>query len=86
LIGIMPRMKQRQDRIAADIADRFKVPETGGRSTDPTWTERRQLPLTPTTIERLEALTDVLYKRGGVNVAPMQLAALLLENALGLVG
>jgi hypothetical protein len=67
--------------LAADIAARFKVPQTGGRSTDPTWTERRQLPLHPKTLERLEKLAATIRERGGGEVHPMQLAALLLEKA-----
>jgi hypothetical protein len=33
--------------MAAEVTERFRVPETGGRATDPTWNERRQLPLRP---------------------------------------
>lgn len=80
--------------LAADVSARFKIPPNGGRRTDPSWTERRQLPLRPETLERLEALAAKIRKQGG-DVHPMQLAALLLENAtqnlsdedvLGLVG
>lgn len=67
--------------LAADIAERFKVPQTGGRPTDPSWTERRQLPLRPETLERLEKLAATIRERGGGEVHPMQLAALLLEKA-----
>jgi hypothetical protein len=67
--------------LAADIAARFKVPEKGGRPTDPSWTERRQLPLRPETLERLEKLAAKIRERGGGEVHPMQLAALLLEKA-----
>ena len=67
--------------LAADIAERFKVPQTGGRPTDPSWTERRQLPLRPETLERLEKLALKIRERGGGEVHPMQLAALLLEKA-----
>jgi hypothetical protein len=80
--------------LAADVSARFKVPQNGGRRTDPSWTERRQLPLRPETLARLEALAAKIRKEGG-DVHPMQLAALLLENVtqnlsdedvLGLVG
>jgi hypothetical protein len=80
--------------LVADVSARFKVPQNGGRRTDPSWTERRQLPLRPETLARLEALAAKIRKQGG-DVHPMQLAALLLENAtqnlsdddvLGLVG
>jgi len=66
--------------MAADISARFKVPANGGRGTDPSWTERRQLPLRRQTLERLERLSAKIRKNGG-NVHPMQLAALLLERA-----
>jgi len=81
--------------LAADIAARFKTPQTGGRPTDPKWTERRQLPLRRETLQRLEKLSAQIRERGGGEVHPMQLAALLLEKAaenvtdaeaLGLVG
>jgi hypothetical protein len=81
--------------LAADITERFKVPQTGGRPTDPSWTERRQLPLRPETLERLEKLAMTIREHGGGEIHPMQLAALLLEkatasisdeDALGLVG
>src|SRR5258706_5462521 len=81
--------------LAADIAERFKVPQTGGRPTDPSWTERRQLPLRPETLERLEKLAMAIREHGGGDIHPMQLAALLLErvtaniseeDALGLAG
>jgi hypothetical protein len=67
--------------LAADIAARFKTPQNGGRSTDPKWTERRQLPLRRETLQRLEKLSAQIRERGGGEVHPMQLAALLLEKA-----
>jgi hypothetical protein len=38
------------------------------------------VPLAPETLERLEEITSRVRERGGVNVEPMQLAALLLEK------
>jgi hypothetical protein len=64
----------------ADIQNRFRVPASGGRSTDPKWTERRLVPFAPRTLRNLEAITAQVRKRGGVSVEPMQLAALLLER------
>jgi hypothetical protein len=63
-----------------ELQARFRVPAGGGRSTDPRWTERRLVPLAPRTLERLEAITEKVRERSGVNVEPMQLAALLLEK------
>ena len=67
-------------QLLADIEARFRVPASGGRPTDPRWTERRLVPLAPRTLERLEAITAKVRQHEGVNVEPMQLAALLLEK------
>ena len=67
-------------QLLADIDNRFRVPARGGRPTDPRWTERRLLPLTPRTLQRLEAITAKVREQNGVNVEPMQLAALLIEK------
>lgn len=67
-------------QLVADIEARFRVPAGGGRPTDPRWTERRLVPLAPRTLERLEAITAQVREQDGVNVEPMQLAALLLEK------
>jgi len=66
--------------LAAEVSERFRVPGTGGRATDPNWTERRQLPLRPETLERLAQLAAQIHAHGGAEVHPMQLAALLLEK------
>ena len=67
-------------QLLADVEARFRVPAGGGRPTDPRWTERRLVPLTPRTLARLEAITARVREHEGVNVDPMQLAALLLEK------
>src|SRR5438445_6469106 len=67
-------------QLLADVEARFRVPAGGGRPTDPRWTERRLVPLTPRTLARLEAITAKVREHEGVNVDPMQLAALLLEK------
>ncbi len=63
-------------QLAAEVAERFRVPRGGGRATDPRWTERRLIPLAPETLQRLEELADRLH------VAPLQVAALLLERTV----
>ena len=63
----------------ADIEARFRVPSSGGRATDPQWTERRLVALAPATLQRLSKLAAKVRSQG-VNVEPMQLAALLLEK------
>jgi len=67
-------------QLLADIEARFRVPTGGGRPTDPNWTERRLVPLTPRTLKRLEELTTKVRSKSGVSIEPMQLAALLLEK------
>ena len=67
-------------QVLADVEATFRVPAGGGRPTDPRWTERRLVPLAPQTLERLEEITSRVREHGGLNVEPMQLAALLLEK------
>jgi hypothetical protein len=67
-------------QLLADVETKFRVPAGGGRATDPRWTERRLVPLAPKTLARLEDITSKVREHGGVNVEPMQLAALLLEK------
>jgi hypothetical protein len=67
-------------QLLADVDARFRVPAGGGRPTDPGWTERRLVPLAPRTLKRLEEIAVRVRLRGGANLEPMQLAALLLEK------
>ena len=67
-------------QLLADIEARLRVPTGGGRPTDPGWTERRLLPLAPRTLKKLEEITAKVREHGGVNLEPMQLAALLIEK------
>lgn len=60
---------------------RFRVPEGGGRPTDPVWTERRLVPLSRRTLTRLETLAAELRESEHLSIEPLQLAALLLERA-----
>lgn len=66
--------------LAAEIERRFRSPVGGGRATDPNWTKQRLVRLRRTTLERLERLAQHLSERGQ-RLAPMQVAALLLEKA-----
>lgn len=68
-------------QLAAEVQARFYTPSGGGRRTDPSWTERRLIPLTPASLERLQQLSKTLDGQG-VKATPLQVAALLLENAL----
>jgi hypothetical protein len=67
-------------QVATEVATRFRAPATGGRPTDPRWTERRLRPLSPETRKRLEELA-ARFRKQGLKVEPMQLAALLLERS-----
>lgn len=66
-------------QLLADIEARFRVPTGGGRPTDPSWTERRLLPLAPKTLKKLEDMSAKVREHG-MSVEPMQLAALLIEK------
>lgn len=68
-------------QLVADIEARFRVPSRGGRATDPRWTERRLVPLTPRTLTRLEELAAEIREQSRISVEPMQLAGLLLEKS-----
>ena len=63
-------------QLAAEVAARFRVPEGGGRATDPSWSEQRLVRLSPKTLEQLEKLAAQTH------ASPMQVAALLLERAV----
>ena len=63
-------------QLAAEVAERFRVPVGGGRATDPSWSEQRLVRLSPKTLEQLEKIAEQ------VHASPMQVAALLLERAV----
>src|SRR5215218_5207343 len=63
-------------QLAAEVAARFRVSEGGGRPTDPSWNEQRLVRLSTVTLERLEKLAEKAH------ASPMQVAALLLEQAV----
>jgi hypothetical protein len=63
-------------QLAAEVAARFRVPDGGGRATDPSWSEQRLVRLSPKTLEQLEKLAEQSH------ASPMQVAALLLERAV----
>ncbi|MBX3203334.1 MAG: hypothetical protein KF850_26460 [Labilithrix sp.] len=68
-------------QLIAQVEARFRAPSGGGRSTDPEWTERRLVPLAPKSLARLERIAESIHDKGGPVVAPLQVAALLLERA-----
>lgn len=63
-------------QLAAEVAARFRVPEGGGRPTDPSWSDQRLVRLSTTTLEQLDRLAEKAH------ASPMQVAALLLEKAV----
>jgi hypothetical protein len=63
-------------QLAAEVAARFRVPDGGGRATDPSWSEQRLIRLSPQTLEQLGKLAEQAH------ASPMQVAALLLERAV----
>lgn len=52
-----------------------------GRPTIPTWSKRPKIPMAPETEQRLKELATLLSD-GDRRVSPMQVAALLLEQAV----
>lgn len=63
-------------QLAAEVAARFRVPEGGGRASDPSWSEQRLVRLSPKTLAQLEKLAEQAH------ASPMQVAALLLERTV----
>jgi hypothetical protein len=63
-------------QLAAEVAARFRVPESGGRATDPSWSEQRLVRLSPKTLQQLEQLAEQ------AEASPMEVTALLLERAV----
>lgn len=63
-------------QLAAEVTARFRVPEGGGRATDPSWSEQRLVRLSPNTLKHLDKLAEQAH------ASPMQVAALLLERAV----
>jgi hypothetical protein len=64
--------------LAAEVERRFRIPEGGGRATDPNWTEQRLIRLNPSTLKKLEEIAQQLSETG-TKIAPLQVAAILLE-------
>ncbi len=69
-------------QLVAEIQERFRVPSTGGRATNPEWSTKRLVGLSPETLQRLEELARAASEAGDTPIEPMQLAALLLEKAV----
>ena len=67
-------------QLAAEVQARFQVPPGGGRPTDPSWSDKRLVPIAPHTLKRLERMAKRLHEYTGTRVEPMQLAAILLET------
>ena len=67
-------------QLAAEVRERFEVPDGGGRPTDPSWSDKRLVPIVPRTLERLQGIAKRLHDETGIRVEPMQLAAILLET------
>ena len=69
-------------QLAAEVERQFRTPAGGGRSTNPSWTEKRLVGLSPSTLRRLRRITERLSRKRHVSIQPMQLAALMLEKAV----
>lgn len=68
--------------LVEEVRARFRAPRSGGRATDPRWTERRLVPFAPETLAQLAGQAAELSRRSGTETSPLQLAALLVEHGL----
>jgi hypothetical protein len=69
--------------LALEVAQRLRPPAGGGHPTDPSWNERRLLPLKRETLEKLDQLAASVRNRTGTHVQPLQIAAAVLEKFVG---
>lgn len=60
----------------------LRVPKSGGWATNPEWDTKRLVQLKCSTLKKLKPLAKDLGRRCGMAIAPMTLAAVLLERAL----
>lgn len=67
--------------LIAEVQARLKVPATGGRATDPRWTEKRLVPFASETLKQLQEQAALLSQKG-TTVSPMQFAARIIEANL----
>ncbi len=72
--------------LAWEVKTRFQTPDTGGRRTDPAWTERRLIGMTKKTLRRVEELAADVSARVGFEVFPIQVMALILERSIETTG
>lgn len=66
--------------LAMEVAQRLRPPAGGGQPTDPSWNERRLIPLKRETLEKLDQIAASVRKRTGTHVQPLQIAAAVLEK------
>lgn len=69
--------------LALDIAERLRPPVGGGRPTDPSWNERRLVPLRRETLEKLDQIAAAVREKTGAQVQPLQIAAAVIEKFAG---
>lgn len=69
--------------LALEVAQRLQPPAGGGQPTDPSWNERRLIPLKRETLEKLDQIAASVRKRTGTHVQPLQIAAAVLEKFVG---
>lgn len=69
--------------LALEVAQRLHPPAGGGQPTDPSWNERRLIPLKRETLEKLDQIATSVRKRTGTHVQPLQIAAAVLEKFVG---
>lgn len=70
-------------QLVAEVEHRLRTPAGGGRPRDPELTERRLVGLSPVTLARLDAISRRIRVARNISLSPMQVAAVLLEQAAG---
>ena len=68
---------------ALEVAERLRPPVGGGQPTDPSWNERRLVPLKRETLDKLNQMAAALREKTGTNVQPLQIAAAVIERFAG---
>ncbi len=78
-VGRLPTDPTAAYGLALEIRERLL--SSGGRPTDPAWTIVRKVPMRPETWDKLTTMSTEIQRRG-VHVAPGQIAAITLEQAV----
>jgi hypothetical protein len=70
-----------EETLQARLLRTLRTPDKGGWATDPSFNERRLVAMSRATLSRLKRLAATYSRLTGLAVAPMTLAAVLLDRA-----